>query len=920
MKQSKALRALFICLAVTLLAACGEKPEALVASAKKSIASKEYKSAAIQLKNALQKETNHREGRFLLGQTLLETGDLAGAEKEFRRALDLGYDKESAMPLLARAVFEQGKLEEFVNEFALVQLSSHDGSAELKALLGHAHLARGKTDAAVIAFEDALTLKAGLMSGRVGKAKVAATKNDLDEALRQIDEILADSPKEREVLVLKAEIARARGKKDEVIALYRKIVEYYPRGVGEHYALVMALIESGALEESIKFAQRMESIAPKDPRSFHARSLLAFQKKDFAAAHEFANKTLSLAPAFAPAHLVAGASNYQMKSYQQAIEHLEIVAKQQKRNAYARQLLAASFLAAGDRVRASREVKDALDLLPNDPRLLLLAGEIAVAENDLAEAAKYFEHSAAQGGTLAVTRLGQARIAAGQTDEGLRILEGAAKDEGEKSQSALTLVVHHLRRGEMGKAMTWINNIEKKQPESPLPPSLRGIVLATQKDFAGARQQFGAALQKDGAYVLALDSLARLDVQEKKADDAKRRYEEVLGKAPGNEAVALAYSRMLLSLGEKSEVTTAPLRSVIKNDPTASRARLALVEALLRASDIKQALATAQEAAAAAPDNPSIVQALGRTQQMAGEFNQALSTYANLARLQPQRPEPFMMMAETHLAAGDMRQAQDSLKKALEIRQDWLPALQAQVVVHMRAKEHEPALEIARRLRQKNPKETASYEMEAAVLSEMHRWADAADLLQQAYTNKPSAAVLVKLHGALVQGGKKDRARTLSSEWVAKNPKDIAFRMYLAERAAGDKDLAGAIRLYKEALVVQPKNAVLLNNLAWALEQVKDPKALAYAEEANTLAPNVPAIMDTLGWMLVQHGDTKRGVELLEKASKSAPQVLDIRYNFARALMQAGRKAEAKKEFEFLASMGDKFRQKAEVDSLLKQL
>ncbi len=456
-------------LMTALLAGCGENPEELVSAAKQKIASKEYSAAAIQLKNALQEETNHKEGRFLLGRTLMETGDLAGAEKEFRRALDLGYDKESATPLLARAVFAQGKLEEFVNEFALAQLSGSQGNAEIKALLGHAHLGRGKIDAAAAAFEDALTLQSGLMSARVGRAKVASMKNDFNDALRQSDAILADSPKERDALVLKAEIARSRGKRDEVIALYRKLVEYYPRGVGEHYALIMALIDSSALDEAIKFGRQLETIAPKDPRSFHVQSLVALQKKDFTAAHELSNKTLSVAPSFVPAHLVAGASSYQLKSYQQAIQHLEIVAKQQKRNGYARRLLAASFLAAGDRARASREVKDALDVLPNDPSLLLLAGEIAVAENDLVEAAKYFERSAGQANAshLAATRLGQARMAAGQTDEGLRILQGAAKAGGDKTQSDLTLVVYHLRRGEVQKAMTWINSIEKKQPTSP---------------------------------------------------------------------------------------------------------------------------------------------------------------------------------------------------------------------------------------------------------------------------------------------------------------------------------------------------------------------------------------------------------------------------------------------------------------------
>ncbi len=420
--------------------------------------------------------------------------------------------------------------------------------------------------------------------------------------------------------------------------------------------------------------------------------------------------------------------------------------------------------------------------------------------------------------------------------------------------------------------------------------------------------------------MLALDSLARLDVQEKKTANAKRRYEDALSKAPRNESLALAYARLLFALGETSEVVVAPLRAAIKNDPSATRARLALIESLLRANDTKQALAVAQEASAAAPGNPSVVQALGRTQQAAGELNQAISTYADLVKLQPEQPEPLMLMAEAHLAAGDHRQALDSLKKVLEIRPNWPPALQAQVLVHVRAKEYEPALEIARRIRQKNPKETGSYELEAAVLGAMQRWGDAAGLLQKAYADKPSAPLLTKLHSALAQDGKKDRAQTLASEWIAKNPKDIVFRIYLAERAAGEKDLPSAVRFYKEALAAQPKNALILNNLAWAADQVKDPKALHYAEEANTLAPNSPAIMDTLGWMLVQRGETARGMELLEKASKSAPLVLDIRFNFARALVQAGRKVEAKKELEFLASKGTTFRQNAEVDSLLKQL
>ena len=71
------------------LAACGgsDSVEEHLARASQFIAASEYKAAVIELKNALQKDQQSAEARWLLGKVYLESGDALSAEKElFMRA------------------------------------------------------------------------------------------------------------------------------------------------------------------------------------------------------------------------------------------------------------------------------------------------------------------------------------------------------------------------------------------------------------------------------------------------------------------------------------------------------------------------------------------------------------------------------------------------------------------------------------------------------------------------------------------------------------------------------------------------------------------------------------------------------------------------------------------------------------------
>ncbi len=95
----------------------------------------------------------------MLGEALLETGDPVTAEKEFRKALELEYPADKAVPPLSKALVDQGEFEKLVSEFGQTQLTTPEANAELQTNLGNADLGLRKIDSARNAFLSAVTSK-----------------------------------------------------------------------------------------------------------------------------------------------------------------------------------------------------------------------------------------------------------------------------------------------------------------------------------------------------------------------------------------------------------------------------------------------------------------------------------------------------------------------------------------------------------------------------------------------------------------------------------------------------------------------------------------------------------------------------------------------------------------------------------------
>jgi len=183
-----------------------------------------------------------------------------------------------------------------------------------------------------------------------------------------------------------------------------------------------------------------------------------------------------------------------------------------------------------------------------------------------------------------------------------------------------------------------------------------------------------------------------------------------------------------------------------------------------------------------------------------------------------------------------------------------------------------------------------------------------------------SSGVLIKVHAAYSAAGLAAQADSRALQWLKQTPEDRAVRLYLADASLKSGNYKQAIDQYEQLRSALPDNVLILNNLAWAYQQVKNPKALETAERAFKLKSDNAAIADTYGWLLVEKGELGKGITTLQKAVELAPKSQDIRYHLAQAFVRNGDQAKAVVELERILASGVKFQQESEAAALLKSI
>ncbi|WP_417070294.1 XrtA/PEP-CTERM system TPR-repeat protein PrsT [Niveibacterium terrae] len=906
-----------------LLAACGDSPEKMMSSARDYLAKGDVNAATIQLKNALQKKPDLAEARLLFGQILLDSGDMIGAEKELRKALDAGQPKELVIPLLSRSLLSQGKSKEWLTELDAITANTSALKVAVAVARSDAWLVDQQIEKAESAAKEALGVDPGSVGAKLTLSRIAAVRKDFACALSQVDAILAKNPLEYDALNLRADLFQVDGKVDKALADISTQIRLKPRDIKPRLHKVQILISLSRLDEADAELVLAHKAMPSNLQVRLVEAMLALKRGRNEAARDAARQVLKANSEFVPALIVEGTALFRLKDYAAAQTQLEHALARAPRAAEARRILARCHLAVRDPARALEVIQPLLDPDKPDPQSFLIAGQAALQTGDFPHSQQYFAKASASNpkDPAAKTRMGVVRLLEGDLSAGIRDLESAAALSPDANEALIALAMTHLHEGNLAKARATADELIRRAPKRGVSFNVLGAVLVQSKDMQGARQAFEKALQVEPGFVPAAANLARLDLDQGKPDQAKARFQAILDKDGKNTGAALGLARLLIQTHAKPEAVRKVLERAIAANAMAVEPRMALVELLLRTGDKKAAQAAGNDLAAAFPRNAPALSLAAAAQLQAGDTQQGISLLQKVVQLQPKSAKALIMLADGQYSTRDTAGAEASLRRALQLQPDSNEANRRMFALKIDQKKIDDAVALARDLQKAKPKDSQGFFLEGEARSVAKDWNASAVAYARALELTKDGLLAAKLHNALLLAGKASEANRLRSDWIRTQPKDLAFPAYLAERALAAREYQEAARIYKGLIEIEPKNALILNNLAWVAGQLKDPKAISYVDRALALVPDAPAALDTKAGLLDAGGQVAPAQELWRRAVGLAPKNGEIRLNLARSLIKTGNKSGARSELDQLvrgAGQNSPVRQEAE--KLLKTL
>jgi len=493
----------------------------------------------------------------------------------------------------------------------------------------------------------------------------------------------------------------------------------------------------------------------------------------------------------------------------------------------------------------------------------------------------------------------------------------------------------------------FINNVENNYKQV--------LDLIKKKEFEQAKEKVAVLIKESPNQAYYFNLRALLEIQEKKPESAEKSYQHALSLDSKNTQALIGLS--VLSLEKKHyKAAKQYAQSALEQNSNYVSAYLLLAKVAVHEKGIDEAeklLLNANEKVQGDINSELIVlKSLNQIYQNKKQPEKILPFAKKLTEHYKNNSAALSFFASSSLANNDLITAETSLRQIIhqeanDIKHRVMLAkllskqankeseiinfldeaiansesptsiLALKTTFLIKQEKYQQAYKIADKIETDNPKLNTGKILKGDVFWAKKEFEKARQYYMPAYQMQANTKVMDIILKTYTLENKQQDAIVFLEDELKKHQGNRAIEFKLANLYQHLKQYNKAVKHYEALLTQQEDNVILLNNLAWVYDQIKNPKALALAEKAFKKAPKSGIVADTYGYILLKNNKKQQGLKVLQQASELIPDSSKIQLHLAEAYIANKNRAQARL---ILQKLIDNNQEKTEASKLMEQL
>ncbi|MFV0448242.1 MAG: XrtA/PEP-CTERM system TPR-repeat protein PrsT [Vibrio sp.] len=866
----------------------------------------ETSSAIIELKNSIQNSPNDAQPRFFLGSIYLQQGSFLAAEKELTKALELGIANEEIAPLLLRTKLNLGKNQEVINYIDNHRVSDPYLNSELLALKAMAELNLNQVDAAKQSLQLAGDIALDSQYVKLSLARLDAAQKNIDQALKTIDELLDKDDSNADAWIFKGHLQMVRKDFAAAAESYSKAFQLAPSAGQYTLFISRALVMSGQMDKAQPYVDNVLNQYPNQVLANDLKAAIDFSNNQFEPAKQHADRAINNGSTSLATSLISGVSAYKLKLYEQANHRLRQIQPRLPDDHLARRLYIVTQLKLGYIDEAIEELgKLNTDSKQNSAFLSQTSMELAnLGRNEealmLAKKAYVSDNSDFNEMMLGIVKL------SANDASGIDELKHAVAEQPDKRKAELGIGYYYLQLGAFDEAQNIADNWLKKNNKDTDALVLKGAVSQSQQHVEQAKKLYNQALTINPNHIQANILYAQILSAEEQWENAFQYAYRAKTLAPGNESATNLLYVCSTKAGKTEELLSLINKQLAQNPsdltliPQKAMA-LVLNEQNSQAINLLESLPKQNQT----PQTWSLLGNIYFTQQRWIDAERAYLAWLNIAPADVNAHIRSIYISKLSNKYGSGIALADEAINVFpnDIR---FPMLKTELLLE--SGKPEAAQQVLNTLDTNAHNLPYILKLQGTVYIQEQLWDKAISTFQQRYKAAPGVDTAKELATLYVKNHQASKAVNFLSATIQQEPQKARALQLLLADIQSVVDPKAATQQYIEIIAREPKNVMALNNISWLyIQQNNLHEACKYSARAYQLAGSQPAIQDTHGYCLLQAGETKQAVSMLEQAYQAVKTQPEIALHYVEGLIAEKQFAEAKRVLNNIDTNNPKF-------------